>query len=256
MKVLLVGYGCMGSALATPWSKDDLIELMVVSPHCPQLPNFVCDVKLLADNYRPDAIIFAVKPQLLSKVAPYYAKFVTEHTVVVSVAAGFSLQRLRQLIGGCLVRAMPNLPIVIGQGVIGLYADKISTVQRYCIDLLFGSAGTTTWTASEQLIDAITAISGSGPAYFYYFTECLREAGEHLGLSPDIASMVAQQTFIGTAALLNEKQDQTVEELRQQVTSPNGTTAAALSVFEQEGLKERVKIAVHAAFKRAQELSQ
>ncbi len=255
MKVLLVGYGRMGCALAAAWAKLKGMEIMVVSPHCPKLPNFVSDVRLLADHYRPDVIIFAVKPQLLLEIVPHYVKFTTEQTIIVSVAAGFSLQELSQLIGGCVIRAMPNLPIVIGQGIIGLYADKISDGQRQCVEVLFDNVGITVWAASEQLIDAITAVSGSGPAYFYYFTECLSRAGEQMGLSPAIAQMVAKQTFVGAAALLNEKQDQTVAELRQQVTSPNGTTAAALAAFEQEGLSDCVKIAVQEAFKRAQELS-
>ncbi|AIK95757.1 pyrroline-5-carboxylate reductase [Candidatus Odyssella acanthamoebae] len=256
MKVLLVGYGRMGSALATGWSKGDRIDVTVVSPHCPTLSNFFTDVRLIPDTYQPDVIVFAVKPQLLLDVAPHYAKFITEQTVVVSVAAGFSLGKLSQLIGGCLVRAMPNLPIIIGQGVIGLYADEISDQQHESVETLFKEVGTIIWVGSEQLINAITAISGSGPAYFYYFTECLARAGEHLGLSSDVALALAQQTFVGAASLVNENRDETVNGLRQQVTSPKGTTAAALVAFDQENLSDCVVTAVQAAFKRAQELSQ
>jgi pyrroline-5-carboxylate reductase len=255
MKVLLVGYGRMGKALATGWLQNGKMDVTIVSPHCPKLSNFFADVRLIPNTYRPDVIIFAVKPQLLLDVAPLYTKFTTEQTVIVSVAAGFALGKLKHLIGGCLVRAMPNLPIIVGQGVMGLYAEEISHQQRESVETLFKEVGTLMWVESEQLIDAVTAISGSGPAYFYYFTECLSRAGEHLGLSFEEARTLAHQTFIGAASLLKQDPYQSVSGLRQQVTSPQGTTAAALAAFEQENLDDCVMTAVQAAFKRAQELS-
>lgn len=256
MKVLLVGYGRMGQALSESWLSSDNFDLTVVSPHCPNLPNFFTSAGQISQQYQADIIVFAVKPQILVKVVPEYRKFVHEHTLVISVATGVSLNTLKELINGHLVRAMPNLPVVAGQGVIGLYACSLSGEEQQLVNHLFKDSGTTVWVESEDLIDAITALSGSGPAYFYYFTECLSQAGQGLGLPTELSAVLARQTFVGAAAVLAAKPDQAIAQLRQQVTSPNGTTAAALAAFEQEELERCVDIAVKAALQRARELSQ
>lgn len=256
MKVLLIGYGRMGQALSESWLNSDDFELTVVSPHCPSLPNFFTSAGQIPHQYQADIIVFAVKPQILVKVVPEYRKFVHEQTLVISVATGVSLNTLKELIGGQLVRAMPNLPVVIGQGVIGLCGYNLSDREQQLVNHLFKDSGTTVWVESEDLIDAITALSGSGPAYFYYFTECLSQAGQKLGLPAELSAVLARQTLLGSAAVLAEKPDQTIAQLRQQVTSPNGTTAAALAAFEHEKLERCVDTAVKASLQRARELSQ
>lgn len=253
MKVLLVGYGRMGRAMVARWGQMDLT---VVSPHCPDQKQFYTDVELLdAATYQPDVIVFSVKPQKLPDIAPAYSRFIKEQTLVISVAAGFSLESLGRYVAGIHVRAMPNLPVVVGQGITGLYGQDIDEATKHKAELLFASLGRVLWVPSEIAIDAVTAISGSGPAYFYYFTECLVNAAESQGFDRESALMLAQQTFLGAAQILLNITDRDVISWKQEVTSPNGTTAAALAAFEQGNLQDSVDSAVNAAFLRARELS-
>ncbi|WP_029448192.1 pyrroline-5-carboxylate reductase [Candidatus Odyssella thessalonicensis] len=255
MKILLVGYGRMGQALAQQWLSLSDLTLTVISPHSPKHPNFFNQLGDLPSPNKPDLIVFAVKPQVLSSIAADYKPLIGEHTIIVSVAAGISLASLKQWLGESVVRLMPNLPVTVNQGVIGAYAPQLTHRQRLVVEKLLKGLGSVIWVEREVLIDAITAISGSGPAYYYYFTECLARAGQSLGLPLEVAQELAQQTFIGSAAVLAQLPDKEVSELRAQVTSPQGTTAAALQTFEQQNLNQSILKAAKAAFQRAQELS-
>lgn len=255
MNILLVGYGRMGQALFKSCSNLNDFNISVVSPHCPSGENFFRNINELPDSYRPDIILLCVKPQIMADVASEYAKILSSNTLIVSVAAGFSAERLQNLLPGKIIRAMPNLAVSVGQGVIGLYAISITGTQRKIVESLFDQAGKAVWVDSEEAVNALTAISGSGPAYFYYMTECLAQAAENLGFAKDIATLLAEQTFVGAAEVLLNTKEQNAEDLRNQVTSPNGTTAAGIAKFEDNNLNELIRLAVVAAFNRAQELS-
>ena len=151
---------------------------------------------------------------------------------------------------------MPNTPALLGAGASGLYASAaVSTEQKLIAEQLFQATGLSTWVANEALIDSVTALSGSGPAYVFLLAEAMQAAAEQQGLSQEIAQALAVQTFVGAAKMLSET-GESAAELRKRVTSPNGTTQAAIEIFEQNGLREIVQSAMNAAAERGRTLSQ
>ncbi|EDY87019.1 pyrroline-5-carboxylate reductase [gamma proteobacterium HTCC5015] len=205
-----------------------------------------------------DAIVLAVKPQILREVlSPLSDTIQQQRPLLISIAAGVPIDAISRWAGGertAIVRCMPNTPSLLQAGATALFANPdVSQAQQQIANTVLEAAGFTLWVNSEQKLDAVTAVSGSGPAYFFAFIEAMIEAGEKLGLSHEQASQLTLQTALGAARMVNESGDSPTT-LRQNVTSKGGTTAAALAAFEAHGLKDTVAKAMEAACQRAAEL--
>jgi pyrroline-5-carboxylate reductase len=202
--------------------------------------------------------VFAVKPQVLRGVAQALSPLARECSpLVVSIAAGITSAQLDRWLGGgqAVVRAMPNTPALLGAGATGLYANHaVDAPRRALAETLLAAAGTTTWIADEAAMDAVTALSGSGPAYVFLLAEAMQAAGQAQGLDAEAARALALQTIFGAARMLLES-GEPAEVLRQRVTSPGGTTQAALDAFEAGGFRALVADAIAAATRRGRELS-
>lgn len=210
---------------------------------------------LAADS---EVVVLAVKPQVMKPVAESIAQQVQQRQpLLVSIAAGIRSDDLERWLGGdcALVRSMPNTPALVGSGATGLYANpRVSQAQRDIAESLLRAVGLTLWVEDEAQMDAVTALSGSGPAYFFLILEALQAAGEKLGLSADAARLLAMQTAYGAAKMALESPEEAAT-LRQRVTSPGGTTERALQVLEQGGLRELFAKALSAASDRSVELA-
>jgi len=202
--------------------------------------------------------ILGVKPQVLRGVCEALApQAQASNPLIVSVAAGITTTQIDRWLGGGLavVRTMPNTPALLGAGVTGLYANaRVAAEDRVETQSLLSAAGETVWIDDEAQMDAVTAVSGSGPAYIFLLAEALQSAGEAEGLAQDAARTLALQTILGAGRMLVESEVDAAE-LRRRVTSPNGTTHAAITAFETGGFRELVGRAVHAARVRGKELS-
>lgn len=202
-----------------------------------------------------DVLVLAVKPQQM-RTALASLPTGDNKPLIVSIAAGLLVDDLARWMGGYrrIVRAMPNTPALIGAGMTGLYADpSVSTEDKNRAEAILGAVGETVWVNSEDLIDSVTAISGSGPAYVFLFLEAMQEAARELGLSPETARSLAIQTVIGSAQLAEQSSDP-VSVLRERVTSKGGTTEAALKKKAEMGVKEGLIAGMHAAAERSREL--
>jgi pyrroline-5-carboxylate reductase len=212
----------------------------------------------LRDVTPPRVVVLAMKPQALQGAAPVVSRLVEPDTLVVSILAGKTIADLKRQIpqARAIVRAMPNLAASVRRSATAAAATvETSDAQRAIAHELLSSIGTVEWLPTEHLMDAVTAVSGSGPAYFFYLTECLAQAGKTLGLSPELSEHLARATMIGAGALLDES-ELPPGKLRHNVTSPGGTTAAALNVLMgEQGLSALMVKAVEAARRRAEELS-
>ncbi len=199
-------------------------------------------------------VVWAVKPQVFKQVALDCANHVTG-ALHLSVAAGIRSDSMAAWLGSeRIVRAMPNTPALVGQGMTGLYArPAVDTGDRRLVDAVVGTTGQFLWVEREADLDAVTALSGSGPAYVFYFLEAMRQAGTEMGLSAETATQLAIGTFAGAARLARDA-DEPPEVLRERVTSKGGTTYAALCSLEDSGVKAAFVQALHAARRRAQEL--
>ncbi len=202
--------------------------------------------------------VLAVKPQVLREVCATLQPLAQVlRPLVVSIAAGITAMQLERWLGGDLavVRTMPNTPALLGAGVTGLYANaRVDDAGRERTDTLLSAAGKTVWLDDEARMDAVTALSGSGPAYVFLLAEAMQAAGEAEGLPAQAARALALQTILGAARMLTEGDDAATE-LRRRVTSPGGTTQAAIETFEAGGFRELVAAAIHAATERGRQLS-
>ncbi|MFC6839378.1 pyrroline-5-carboxylate reductase [Xanthomonas theicola] len=202
--------------------------------------------------------VLAVKPQALRSVCGELAALAAvQRPLLLSIAAGIALRQLDRWLGGghALVRAMPNTPALLGAGVTGLFANaRTSAAQRRQAEQLLAAAGVTVWVEDEALIDAVTAVSGSGPAYVFLLAEAMEASGIAQGLPPAAARTLVLQTVLGAARMLTES-GEAPSELRRRVTSPNGTTQAALEAFQAGGLEALTAAAIAAAAARGRELS-
>ena len=261
MSVLLIGAGRMGGALLKGWIARGIGPITVVEPK----PS--ADIKSLAKKKKIillatvpakkfSACVVAIKPQILKEGAGTLAD-IAKNALMISIAAGTDTKRLSAAWGAKarIIRAMPNTPGAIGQGITGIFAAKTATpADRKRATLLLAALGETLWVKTEALIDSVTAVSGSGPAYLFLMAEALTEAGIAEGLSKADAEKLARATVSGAGALLKADKSSAAA-LRQAVTSPGGTTEAALKVLmADEGLVALMKRAVKAARKRAEEL--
>lgn len=206
----------------------------------------------------PDTMVLAVKPQVMDEVLREVAPLAGPQTVILSIAAGRSIAGIARHFpeGQPIVRSMPNLPAEIGRGITAAFPNNaVSESQKADCDGLLRAVGEVVWLDDESLMDAVTAVSGSGPAYVFLLAECLAAAAKAEGLPPDLASRLARATVTGAAELLH-RSDLSPAQLRENVTSPKGTTAAALSALMGEpGLPEMLTKAVAAAARRSRELA-
>lgn len=203
-----------------------------------------------------DAVVLAVKPQVIDAVLEPLGEALADDALVISVAAGIPVARIQRVLGRPhpVVRSMPNTPALLGQGATGVFAaSTCSDAQRAMARALFEAVGSVVEVDDEALMDVVTAISGSGPAYFFALAEALARAGEAAGLPADAARRLADRTAAGAGAMLASGTDDAAT-LRERVTSPGGTTAAALESFAEGGLTELVDRAVRAAIRRGREL--
>ena len=265
--LVLVGAGKMGGAMLQGWLALGLAaeRLSVLDPYAAPELAALCTgagVRLnppAAALQAPDVLVLAVKPQSFDAAASSVALLVGESTLVLSIMAGKTIGDIaaRLAKSGPIVRAMPNLPASIGRGITAAVANGAVTPRTHAMaDRLLAAIGKVEWLDHEGLIDAVTAVSGSGPAYVFYLVECLAAAGVAAGLPGDLALRLARATVEGAGELLARDPASAPAQLRQNVTSPGGTTAAALSVLmRREGLEKLMTDAVAAAKRRAQELA-
>lgn len=206
---------------------------------------------------KADVIVLAVKPQIMRAVCEQLAPHLSNEQLIISIAAGINSASLSQWLGSqAIVRCMPNTPALIQQGVSGLYAKaEVTEAQRSQAFQLLSAVGLAVWLENEDLIDAVTAVSGSGPAYFFLLIEAMTQAGVKLGLPADTAAQLATYTAQGAANMACQSPLDAAQ-LRKNVTSPNGTTEAAIQAFQRGGFVELVNTAVHSAAQRSQELAQ
>ncbi len=262
--LVLVGAGKMGGALLTGWLAGGLpaAAFRVVDPGPPRDSEaLLAEQGIVATAATPGettarVVVLAVKPQSMSEALPALKGLIAPDTLVLSIAAGIKLSTLAAGLGtDVVVRVMPNTPAQIGKGVsVAVGGAGVNAVARELGTALLSAVGIVEWIDDEGLMDAVTAVSGSGPAYVFLLAECLAEAGIEAGLSPDLARRLADATVAGSGALLGLS-DEPPATLRRNVTSPGGTTAAALDVLMAPvGLAQLMRRAVAAAKKRSVEL--
>jgi pyrroline-5-carboxylate reductase len=263
-RLLLVGCGKMGGALLRGIASARLAsEIAVVEPSSPPPDDLQKNVawrlspEALDPAFAPDAVIVAVKPQSIAEALPPYARFTK--AVFLSIAAGTTLAKLAEVLrnpAAAVVRTMPNLPASIGQGMTVAIANAhVADAQRVLCDKILRAVGAVAWVKDEALMDAAMAVSGCGPSYVFALCEAMAKAGESLGLPADLAAQLARQTVIGSGALLAEVAE-SAEDLRRAVTSPKGTTEAALArLLADDGLNRTMREAMSAAAARAKELA-
>ncbi|MCH8685448.1 pyrroline-5-carboxylate reductase [Pedomonas mirosovicensis] len=265
--LLLVGCGNMGGALFRGWIAAGISPkaIRVIEPSGVDRPvaygaepaNVFTEVP--QGGPVPRAILMAVKPQMMGKVLPTLRPLIGEDTLVISVAAGTTLKRMEELTGGHprLIRAMPNTPAAVGRGATVIVArPEVTPDERALTKNLLSAVGSAYEVEEEALIDAVTALSGSGPAYVFHLMECMAAAGAKLGLPPALALDLARDTVAGAGELAKRSQDDP-STLRVQVTSPNGTTAAGLSILmSEQGLAPLIQATLTAAYNRSRELGQ
>ncbi|WP_029007982.1 pyrroline-5-carboxylate reductase [Azospirillum halopraeferens] len=264
--LLLVGCGKMGGAMLDGWLRAGIAgRIVVVEPG--GLPPGIADpaVRAVADatsvpaDLAPDVVIFAVKPQVMDAVVPSYAGLVRPDTVFLSIAAGRPIAYFETHLGAgaAVVRSMPNTPAAIGRGITVACANaRVTPARADLCERLLRAVGDVAWIDDEALMDAVTAVSGSGPAYVFLLVEALARAGEDAGLPADLAQRLARATVSGSGELLRQS-TAPASQLREAVTSPGGTTRAALDVLmADDGLGMLLTRAVAAAARRSRELAQ
>lgn len=264
--ITFIGGGNMARSLIGGLLKQGLepSRLHVSEPHAPTREALARELGIHAvdDNLQAAACgevwLLAVKPQVVKSVCAELRETAgRRRPLVLSIAAGITATQLEAWLGGDMpvIRIMPNTPALLGAGASGLYANgRVDAGHRQLAERLFQATGLCAWIDDETLMDSVTALSGSGPAYVFLLCEAMQAAAEKQGLPADTARALAVQTFVGAARMLAES-NEPAEVLRQRVTSPNGTTHAAITAFEQGGLRELVQVALDAACARGQALS-
>ncbi|MBZ2208886.1 pyrroline-5-carboxylate reductase [Massilia soli] len=266
MKIAFIGGGNMASALIaglagkfTPGA-----NIHVVDPNPEALERLrqahgVTAAQQIGDEVRAsEVVVLAVKPQQMREAAALLQPQLGAGTLVLSIAAGIRGADLSRWLGGhrAVVRTMPNTPALIGRGITGMVAmDGVSEAQKAAADAIMKAAGQTVWLDDEALIDPVTAVSGSGPAYVFYFLEAMQQAAVELGLTAEQGRELALATFAG-AAELAARSPESLQVLRERVTSKGGTTYAAITSMEESGVKEAVVKALKAASARGRELGE
>ncbi|MGB2045547.1 MAG: pyrroline-5-carboxylate reductase [Porticoccaceae bacterium] len=264
-KIVFIGGGNMASCLIGGMLANGIAreQILVSEPgtDARQKLSQLHGIETTADNRAAAAqatlLVLAVKPQIMAAVTKELATALAHKPAVVSIAAGIPLAALENWLGTeiALVRAMPNTPALVKSGATGLFANALlSEQQKQLVDQLFESVGYACWVEREALIDAVIAVSGSGPAYFFLVLEAMQKIGQELGLSKQTAEALSLHTAMGASRMALES-DATAAELRQQVTSPGGTTQSAINSFEQQGLENTFRQAMTSAVDRAEQMS-
>jgi pyrroline-5-carboxylate reductase len=261
-KIALIGCGKMGSALLQGWIRAGIADQIdVIDPSATghfKNVNFFKSADDLPDQSSYDVLALAVKPQIINEVCPNLKKLTSPNTIILSIVSGKPLSFYEGIYGQTqpVVRTMPNTPASIGMGmIVGIANKHVSNEQRDLASALMQAGGRFEWIEDETLMDAVTALSGSGPAYIFYLIEALSCAGTEIGLTPDLANILARQTVIGSAMLAAHEKDSDPATLRDNVTSPNGTTAAALSVLMDGRFDDLLVETLLAASNRSKELA-
>ena len=263
--LVLAGCGQMGSAMLRGWlARGAASKFIVIEPA--GLPpafansgsvNWHRTAEELPDGLTPDAVVFAVKPQIIDSVLPAYRRWARPRTLFLSIAAGITISGISRHLGdAAIIRTMPNTPAAIGRGITVACANaRVTPNQRQLCEALLAAIGESAWVEDEALLDPVTAVSGSGPAYVFLLIEALAEAGERAGLPSDLALRLARETVAGAGELARLSSGSPAR-LREAVTSPGGTTRAALDVLmAKDGLARLLDRAVAAATKRSRELA-
>ncbi|MBP2230693.1 pyrroline-5-carboxylate reductase [Azospirillum agricola] len=264
--LLLVGCGKMGGAMLDGWLASGVASRVVVVDTA-GLPESLAGnpavsaatgPEALPAGFVPDVVVLAVKPQVMDAALPAYRALARPATVFLSVAAGKTIAYFESALGGeaAVVRSMPNTPAAIGRGMtVAVPNARATAAQTALCDSLLRAVGDVAWVGDEALLDPVTAVSGSGPAYVFLLVEAMAKAGEASGLPADLAMTLARATVSGAGELLN-RSPQSAADLRKAVTSPNGTTQAALDVLMAgDGLQPVMTAAVAAATRRSKELA-
>jgi pyrroline-5-carboxylate reductase len=259
--IALAGAGKMGGAMLTGWLARglDAKRVVVIEPMpSPDIAALAARGVRLNPNEAAaiETLVIAVKPQSFREAGAALKKLVAPSTLVVSIMAGTTMKSLREVCGGAAVRAMPNTPAAIGRGItVAVAADNVSALQRNTADALLRATGSVEWVEDEGLMDAVTAVAGSGPAYIFLLAEELARAGVAAGLPEELATKLARETVAGSGELLHRSELSSAT-LRQNVTSPGGTTAAALAVLMgKDGMQQLMIRAIAAATARSKELA-
>jgi pyrroline-5-carboxylate reductase len=261
--IALAGAGKMGGAMLTGWLAQGLSpeRVVVIDPHlAPEISALAARGVRLNPSAKQvgavDTLVVAVKPQSFREAGAALKALVGPSTLVISIMAGTTIAALEQVCGGKVVRAMPNTPAAIGRGItVAVPAPSVTAAQRTTTDALLQATGLVEWVDDESMMDAVTAVSGSGPAYVFLLAEELARAGVAAGLPERLATTLARATVAGSGELLH-RSDLPSATLRQNVTSPGGTTAAALEVLMAgEGLQPLMTRAIAAATRRSKELA-
>ena len=264
--ILLVGCGKMGGALLGGWLDRGVAasQIQVIEPQRQFVQDFIDKgvsfhdaASELAADYQPDIVMFAVKPQSMDAVAPDYKKFAGT-AVYLSIAAGKTVAYFTGKLGedAAIVRTMPNTPAAVRCGVSVAFANPLVSdeAKQTCTDLL-QAVGEVHWIDDENLLDPVTAVSGSGPAYVFLLAECMAKAGVEAGLPEDLAASLARATVAGSGELLKQSEESAAT-LRINVTSPGGTTEAALGILmADDGVEKLMTEAVAMATRRSKELA-
>jgi pyrroline-5-carboxylate reductase len=261
--IVLAGAGKMGAAMLSGWLARgiDAKRVVVIEPY-PSGEISALVKKGIRLNPSPKdtgtvaTLVVALKPQMFREAGPALKPFAGLSTLVVSIMAGTTIASIKEVCGGSVVRAMPNTPAAIGRGItVAVAAKNVSATQRAVADALLRATGSVEWVDDESLMDAVTAVSGSGPAYIFLLAEELARAGVEAGLPLGLATKLARETVAGSGELLHRSELASAT-LRQNVTSPGGTTAAALEVLMgPDGMQSLLTRAVAAATKRSKELA-
>lgn len=258
MSLLVIGCGKMGGALVSRWAGNISVPITVVDPQLKITPLGTLLANSPADlaGSKFENILIAVKPQMITDIVPSYLEFFADNACVFSIAAGFSIESLAKVVGQRpIVRMMPNLPAEIGKGVTGYFANPLSNQQNLAFaEELTSAVGTSVPVKKEEDLDKVTAVAGSGTGYAFEIIRCWIAAAESIGLSPESSRDIVLETIGGAVDLASAKTE-TIETLRNSVTSPNGTTAAGLEQLRKnDAFEELIKSTIDAALARAIEL--
>ena len=268
LTLLLAGCGKMGGALLEGWLERGIQaqNVTIIDPNTEITDRLRSDHGVviagspdeIGTDAAPDVVMLAVKPQAMDDVLPHYARFSAQGAVFLSIAAGKTIKYFESCLGpdAAIIRAMPNTPAAVRRGItVGCANPNVSDSQRQSCDNLLQAVGSVEWVDDEGHIDAVTALSGGGPAYVCLLVECLAEAGVDAGLPPELAMRLARETVAGSGELLHRSAE-SAETLRKNVTSPGGTTAEALAVLmADDGWQPLVTAAIAAATARSRELA-
>ena len=271
LTILLIGCGNMGSSLLKGIVKSDnfngtvdviepAVQDSLIEEFKKSKVNFYSDIKENKDTIKYNLIIVATKPNICEEIFNGLKNnlIINDKTLIVSILAGIRINKIEEIVGSVpIIRAMPNIASSVLEGMTALIGNKkITRKDILNVDLIFESIGEKIWLENEMQMDSFTAISGSGPAYFFFFTECLKNIAIEEGFAEDVSSKISQQIIIGSGKLVKES-DIDPKELRENVTSPNGTTEAGLKVLldNKTGLLDKLREAIIEAKKRSIEIS-